>query len=301
MRRRIFGIVALSLLSAMAPVNLAFAQHFGGTAVSHRNDRDNRPDDEYAMSHLEAYAGDLIGIVLPRRIVDLPITKGWWEAAESSRVKIVEHSATSASIRLLKSGTTVVNFKYKIMRGGREESESYPFTIRIHRIDPEVVQLPSSLYVGWDMSVNLQDRIHKLPDYSEAQVMLSLDDPTIADIDEGYDGMRITGRKIGETILRVETGNGLKAQTRVVVEVPELKTIDIKASDKTLKPGEMEQLQLKIYPVRAQAYVTWTSDKPDVVSIDQNGLITALAEGKATIRVVADNGVKDSITIKVKK
>ncbi len=275
----------------------------GGTAESHRRDekRDPKMEDEYRMSHLEGLAGDLIGIVLPQRILDMPISKGWWDIVEPHRVSMVDHTGSSASIRLLKSGSTVVNYKYKIVREGREVTESYPFTIRIHRIEPEVVSLPSTIYLGWDMSENLQNKIHMLPDFSESPVYLTLDDPKFADIDEASDGMRITGRKVGETVLYVETGNGLKAKTRVVIEIPELKDIDIKVEDKTLKPGEMEQAQLKIWPVRAEAYVTWKSDDPDIVSVDQNGLITAIKEGKTTIRVVADNGVKDSITIKVKK
>lgn len=305
MRKSIIKTILASLLiSVMSTVftSPAFSQNRQGTAVSHRQgDRDRKQEDEFLMSHLDAYAGDLIGLVLPQRIIDLPIKKGWWEVAESKKAKIVEHTSTSANVRLLKSGTTVVNFKYQIVREDREVSESYPFTIRIHRIDPEVISLPSTIYLGWDMSDNLQKRIQLQPEYSESPVMLSLDDPRIADIDEGFDGMRITGRKVGETKLHVETGNGLQAVTRVVVEIPELKSIDIKAQDKSLQVGDIMPLQLKLYPLRAQPYVTWESDKPEVVSVDQNGVITAHGEGKASIKVVADNGVKDSITIKVKK
>lgn len=94
---------------------------------------------------------------------------------------------------------------------------------------------------------------------------------------------------------------GPRAVARVVVEVPELKSIDIKAEYKTLQVGDVMPLQLKIYPVRAEAYVSWKSENPDVVEVDQNGVVTAVSEGKASIKVIADNGVKDSITIKVKK
>lgn len=288
------------LLSAHSAT--AWAQSHGGTAVSHRQgERDILMENEYLMSHLEADAGALIGLVLPQRIKELPMTKSRWEAAESKKASIEEHTSTSATVRLLKSGTTVVNFKYTIVREGRETTESYPFTIRIRRIDPEVITVPSTLYVGWDMSDNLQNRITLQPKYSESPVMLSLDDPTIADIGEGSDGMRITGRRLGETKLHVETGNGLHAVARVVVEVPELKSIDIKAEYKTLQVGDVMPLQLKIYPVRAEAYVSWKSENPDIVEVDQNGVVTAVSEGKASIKVIADNGVKDSITIKVKK
>lgn len=302
MKHQLARVLLFLSVITLSGAPVLMAQQSARGAISHHGyDRDRKMDDEYRMSHLDGDAGDLIGLVLPSRIASLPIVKGSWDVSESEMVKIVEHSATSANIRLLKSGTTVVNFKYKVLREGREVSEAYPFTIRIHRIDPEAIVVPSTLYLGWDVSEYLYKHVRLQPDYSESVITYSLVDPTLADIDESYDGLRITGRRLGETTLHVETSSGLHAEARVLVQIPELRDIDIKAEEKTLKPGDTMQLNLKLSPARAQAKVTWSSEKPEIVSITQDGVVTAVAEGKSTIRVVADNGEKDSITLKVKK
>lgn len=283
-----------------APSAFAQGSHNRGPISHHTDGYEKGRDDEYRMSHLDGDAGDLIAIVLPKRIQDLPIKSGRWQSAESEKVRVEEYTSTSATLRLLASGTTVVNYKYHYMRDGKEESAAYPFTIRVHRIEPETISVPSTIYLGWDLSENLENKIHLLPKYSECPTTFTIEDPAIADIEEGYIGPRITGRQIGETTLYIETSNGLHAETRVLVQVPELKSIDLKTTSKQFSVGDRMMLDVKLSPQRAQPILTWSSDKPEIASVDQNGVVTAVAEGKTTIRVVSDNGKKESITIKVK-
>lgn len=293
-------VALLAALAMMSTPHLE-AQHRGPIS-HHTNERDK--DDEYRMSHLDADAGDLIGLVLPKRLMEMPIKSGRWEPAESGMAKVVEYTSTSANIRLLHSGTTVVNYKYKFMKDGKEESASYPFTIRIHRLDPEIITLPSTLYVGLgsDVSKYLRNEVRMQPEFSEASLAFSIDDPDIAHINEGYSGTQITGTQLGETTIHVETGNGLQTEARVIVVIPAVTDLDIKSNEgKKLSVGDQVQLDVKITPRYAQPMLKWTSDKPGVIKVDENGLVTAVSEGKATIRVVAENGEKDSITLKVVK
>lgn len=298
MKKTILTLCACMALS-FCFISQSLAQLRPGGPASHRYD--NRQDDEYRMSHLEGYAGELIGLVLPKRIMDLPIKSGRWDVAESNKARVTDHTNNSANVRLLASGSTVVNYKYRIMRDGKEVSESYPFTIRIYRIDPETLNVPSTLYLGWDVSTTLENKIKLLPEYSETTLSYSIEDPTIADIEPSYSNTNIIGRQLGESYLHIESANGLQADVRVVVQIPLCTSLDLKSADgKTFKVGEQMQLNVKIKPTRAQPILTWQSEKPDIVSVDQDGIVTALAEGKATIRVTSDNGEKDSITLKVK-
>ncbi len=292
----------VSLLTLLATPQL-FAQlsNRRPPISNHGFDNNRNKDDEYRMSHLDGFAGDLIGLVLPQRLMKEPIKSSRWEVEESSRVRVVSHTANSANVRLLSSGTTVVNFKYKVMENGKEQSYSYPFTIRIHRIEPEMINLPSTIYLGWDVSKYLNEQVKLMPEYSESPLRFTIEDPTMADIDEGYSGPRIIGRQLGETTLFVETSNGLQAEARIVIQIPELLSVDIEADEKKMNVGEEMQLSVKLSPARAEAQFQWSSDEPDIVSVNQDGVVTALKEGKAKIRVVSDNGKKDSITIKVKK
>ena len=65
--------------------------------------------------------------------------------------------------------------------------------------------------------------------------------------------------------------------------------------------GDAEKLDVTISPAYAtRKEVTWTSSKPDVLSVDDSGLITALAVGSATITATTvDGGYEASCTITV--
>ena len=300
-RHYLYSVSLVALMLTNTHVAEAQSHHNRGPISHHSDWQEKNIDEEFLMSHLDGDAGDLIGLVLPQRIMSLNIRSGRWEPAESEKVRIAEHSLTSANIRLLSSGTTVVNYKYKYLKDGKEESASYPFTIRIHRIEPEVVSLPSTIYLGWDVTENLDRKVRMQPEFAECPISFTIDDPTIVDLDESLSGTRITGRELGETTLTVETSNGLTAKARVVIQIPAVKDIDLKCSDKNMSIGDEMQIIAEISPKRAQPMLQWSSDNESAITVDQNGVVRAIGIGKATIRVVAENGEKDSITLKVKK
>ncbi|MBT1181461.1 FIVAR domain-containing protein [Bifidobacterium sp. CP2] len=72
------------------------------------------------------------------------------------------------------------------------------------------------------------------------------------------------------------------------------------APEGTLKVGDTATLTAVAKPDdAADKTVTWTSGKPDVVSVDENGVITAKAAGTATITATANDGSKVSASVDV--
>ena len=58
-----------------------------------------------------------------------------------------------------------------------------------------------------------------------------------------------------------------------------------------LKAGESETMKLSIYPENAtEKEVFWVSDNPAVVTVDQTGLVSAIADGNATVTVFSADG-----------
>ena len=101
----------------------------------------------------------------------------------------------------------------------------------------------------------------------------------------------ITYHKKGEVTIRViSLEKGLYSECKVkVAQSPE--TIYITSSTKTLSVGEEHQLGFVITPIDSDNQtVFWSSTASDVVSVDQNGKITALMPGTATITVTTWNG-----------
>lgn len=88
------------------------------------------------------------------------------------------------------------------------------------------------------------------------------------------DGGTLTGKVTGDVIYKV-TGVKLNKNTT------------------TIKVGGTETLTATVEPANAtNKAVTWSSDNISVATVDANGLVTAVAEGSATITVTTEDGSK---------
>lgn len=68
----------------------------------------------------------------------------------------------------------------------------------------------------------------------------------------------------------------------------------------TLAPGTSYALTAKVVPTDAtDKTLTWSSDGAAVVSVDQNGVVTAVSDGSSVITAVALGGVSESCTVTV--
>jgi len=72
--------------------------------------------------------------------------------------------------------------------------------------------------------------------------------------------------------------------------------IDIVEEDLIIYAGQTYQLKLVIEGT-APGEITWTSDDERVISVDENGVITANEEGCATIFVNVDGNVADAVFV----
>ncbi|MDE7347958.1 MAG: leucine-rich repeat protein, partial [Muribaculaceae bacterium] len=87
-------------------------------------------------------------------------------------------------------------------------------------------------------------------------------------------------------------GSGVKATCEVTVGYPVyVMNIEVSESNVNMNPGDTKQLTATVYPEDADnKSVAWTSSDTSVVTVTENGLIEAVAEGYATITVMALDG-----------
>jgi uncharacterized protein YjdB len=113
---------------------------------------------------------------------------------------------------------------------------------------------------------------------------------------------KVTARKKGTVKITARSLNGksVTVTVKVVDKAKKPTKISILKAPKTLKKGKAAYLTVKISPATAtNVSVTFTSNKPGVLSVDQAGKLTANKKGKATITVkVGGKSARKTIRVK---
>ncbi|WP_049945025.1 starch-binding protein [Butyrivibrio sp. AC2005] len=115
----------------------------------------------------------------------------------------------------------------------------------------------------------------------------------------------VTAKKKGKCIITVTTKDGeFKAECKVTVtKKVDVTGVKLNKSKKTLKKGKTYTLKATLKPKKATNQdVKWSSSNKKVATVDENGVVTAVGAGEATITVkTKEGGYKATCNITVKK
>ena len=122
------------------------------------------------------------------------------------------------------------------------------------------------------------------------KVTWSSDDASV-DVDQNG---KVTAKSAGSATITVETEDGDffdQCEVTVVAGTIAVTGVTLNGNAISLKVDETATLVATVAPENAtNKNVTWSSDAPSIASVDQNGKITAHAEGSATITVETEDG-----------
>lgn len=130
---------------------------------------------------------------------------------------------------------------------------------------------------------------------TDKTVTWSSDNETVATVDG--DGA-VTAVAEGTATVTVTTKDGGKTASCTVTVVPEgnlvaVTGVTLDQPELTLKIGRNATLTATVAPEEAtDKGVTWSSDDETVATVDSDGVVTAVAEGTATVTVTTDDGGK---------
>ena len=122
-------------------------------------------------------------------------------------------------------------------------------------------------------------------DFTDEVVWKSSDTAVVTVSDAGL--VKAVG--VGTATIKVSVGKA-SASCKVTVLQP-VTSISLNRSSLTMEATDTFQLQASVYPSNAaDQRVQWTSSDPTVASVDENGLVTALKKGTATVTAAALDG-----------
>lgn len=137
-------------------------------------------------------------------------------------------------------------------------------------------------------------------DVTDKTVIWSVDDATVATVDQ--DGT-VTGVSVGDATVTATTSTGISASCRVKVLATQVQSIHFDTWDLSLKIGETATISATVKPESAtNKKLQWSSSNSSVASVE-NGVVTAVAVGKASITAAATDGsgVKAMVEVEVVK
>lgn len=124
-----------------------------------------------------------------------------------------------------------------------------------------------------------------------ANVKWSSSDESVATVDER--GYIYATDKTGEVIITAEVeyqGKVYSDECTVYVRVP-VESMKMKTKKAELNVGETAELEVQISPKKAtEQSVRWHSENEEIATVDENGVVTAVAPGNVIIFAVSNDG-----------
>lgn len=169
-----------------------------------------------------------------------------------------------------------------------EDGKIYDSGVITVVVTPTGISVPDSVTLSMGDNINASIEATVTPeDATDVVIEYSSSDEAIATVDNtGY----ITAIAAGETdVTAIIADTGLEATCHVIV-TPAIESMDMSKSFMTMKPGETGTLSVAVSPEDADiSGMTWTSTDEAVATVDQEGNVTAVADGTATITATIGN------------
>jgi uncharacterized protein YjdB len=168
-------------------------------------------------------------------------------------------------------------------------------------IMPEKITSVRSITLKVDEERKINYTVEPADSYMQ-NVIWESSNPNVATVTDGS----VKALSEGDATITMRTVNGITLTVYVTVkpstvEVESIKLISESAIE--LKVGDSSQISYEVLPNEAtDKSVTFQSTNTSVANVDSNGLITAVGEGSAVVRVTSSNGAKTAdVMVNVKK
>ena len=166
-------------------------------------------------------------------------------------------------------------------------------TVKVH-----VLPAPQSIAIAQEtikLSVKQQGKVEvNLPEGTHAGLTFKSSNEKIVKVSAKG---ALMGVKAGSATITVTTHNGLEAECKVTVGKAPTK-ITLKDESVVMFVGNSRTFAYEL-PKNTVADVTWAVSDDGVLKVTEDGTVTAVGEGSASVQVKTHNGKKDTVKVRV--
>ena len=234
-----------------------------------------------SKSSASMYVGDsplaLTAAITPSNASDKSVV---WSSSDASVASVTAGSGLDATVTPVAAGTATIT----VSTPDGKFSASCALTVMQHVTGVSINKSSLTLYTGQTETLSAQV---KPDDATDTRLTWSSSDKTVATVANG----KVTALKAGSTQIRVTSfEGGFQAVCNLTVK-QHATGLDLSHSTRTIYLGQTVTMTATVLPSDASdKSVTWTSSNSDIVSVTQNGSVTANAMGEAEITATSNDG-----------
>ena len=186
------------------------------------------------------------------------------------------------NVKALKVGSAVITATAK---GTELKAEC---AVTVVAPEPESVALSASA-LSLKLGESAQLTATVAPAEAAQDVEWTSSDEAVATVDaEG----NVKALKVGSAVITATAkGTELKAECAISVDYPDVASVTLDNSEITVIVGKTFQLLATVLPETARQDLYWKTSDASVATVDDNGLVEALAQGTTIISAVSYNGI----------
>ena len=244
----------------------------------------NRADDVLAVrldnNKIELVKGE--SMQLNAQVVPAQDVEFTWYSQDPDYVSVDKNGLVTA-LALKKEGEEVlpVSVYVKYMNGA-DECQVTVLPLAPTKLEIDYSGNVLKLNPGAEASVQLTAKIYP-EDADLRDITWTTDYASVATVDQTG---RVTGVTPGFATIRATYNDKIFDELDVQVQVVEPTAVRVDPAELTLEVGQKQRLKPVFTPSNASGNTVWTSDKPEVVTVDnKTGAIEAKSAGTANIKV----------------
>lgn len=229
----------------------------------------------------------LRSIVMPSDAFDDRIT---WSSSDASIISVDEEGKVTAKA----AGKATITAT-AADGSGASGSIELEVMIPVESITIEPSELKLSVTDSYSLTVKIMPE-----DATYTELIWSSDNAEVATVDK--EGI-VTANAIGTATITVKAKNASDISATCIINVlpPAPESISISETEISVEIGNSFQLFATVYPAEAPQEIEWSSENPEIATVNEDGVITAMKEGETEIWICCKEypSVIESCVVKV--